>query len=737
MLARTQKSSPDTRLQDALARHDWPGLEQACRRALRKNGRQLQAHRLLGFALHRQGRSEDAVEAYRKATAYWPRDAELLVNFANILQERGLHAEAAPLLRTVCELRPHEARWWIKFAQSCYETQQHEPGYAAAEKACALATTLADQVAALNQRAIHRRELGQVREAVQDCETAIGLAPHDVANHTNRLLFMLADPTTREAELAQAARQFASIFETPLKPEWPDFADQRQGPWRRLRVGFLSPDFRTHSVMYFVEGILAQLDRRQFDVYAFYLHPGEDAITERVKRHADHFIKLAGLPVREQVRRIREEKIDLLIDLAGHTGHNGLLAMAHKAAPIQATWVGFPGTTGLSAVDYLITDAETDPPGVEPFYSERLFRLPNARLCVYRPMSRHPLWRYQPRYLVRETPALRNGYVTFGSCNNLGKLTDEVLTTWGEILRAVPDSRLLIEGKNFDKADFAEGYRERCARLGIDPQRLELVPLDPSNQYLTYHRIDVALDPYPLNGGTTSMDVLWMGVPLVAMEGNSFKSRITTGILRYLGRSEWLGRTRDDYVRIASTLASDQAALNTIRLGLRKKVENSILMREDRFNLIFADALRTMWQTWLAQDECADDVDAQSALIASWQEDKPAAWNSEPVPGVGLSPGVRLPLHEVHDKLMTLVEQCKAQAPKVTNTSGNIENPQWAELTRLAETVLTAIPHDPVALACLAEVEFAHGHADFAVTYLRYAQDALATQATEAARSSP
>ena len=722
--ARSSSVAPDaidTRLQSALLAHDWPLLEKLCQQALRKNARHLRAHRMLGFSLHKQRRTEDALTAYKRGAALWPDDAELLINYANVLLENLRNDEASPLLERACILRADHAMVWVKLAQCWYDTRQHEKGLEAAEKAVASAKNPTERVAALNQRAIHRRELGQIREAVRDSEEAIALNPLEPANHANRLLFMLADPGADAPQLTRAAREYAAVFEPGLKPQWPDFASQRHGPWRRLKVGFLSPDFRTHSVMYFVEGLLAQLDRRQFEVWAFYLYPQVDAVTERVRCHADHFVPLDGMNATAQAHAIRAQNIDILIDLAGHTGHNALLAMAHRAAPVQVSWLGYPATSGLSAMDYKFTDEVTDPPGADDQYSERLYRLPTL-FCSYRPMSRQPLWRYQPLYQVRPTPALQSGHVTFGSCNNLGKLTDEVLALWGQLLDTVPGSRLLIEGKNFDKPAFAARYRERCARLGMDEARLDLVPLDVNNQYLTYHRIDIALDPFPLTGGTTTFDLLWMGVPLVSMEGDSFKSRLSTGSLTYLGRSEWLAQNAQDYVSIAARLAADVTQLNALRLGLRQEVERSVLMREDLFNHHFGEGLRLMWLQWLAQGQHPGDPVAQSHLIESWLPDLPAEWSTPLVPGVGLAPGERVPLPEAQQRLQTLLEKARTQSP---GKNRNIGEGSWAEVTRLAEQVLDAVPQDPVALACLAEVEHAHGHTEFAVTYLRYAQEAL------------
>ncbi|MFN7156418.1 MAG: tetratricopeptide repeat protein [Acidovorax sp.] len=729
-------AATDARLQAALEAGQWELLARLCRQALRKNSRQLLAHRYLGHALDCLGRKDEAVEVYRRAAVQWPGDAELLINYGNLLLSLARNAEALPILQQVCELRPDKSVCWLILSQCCYLITRHEQGFQAALRAADLANDAAEKSAALTQKAIHRRELGQVKEAVQDCLAAIALTPHDHANHTNRLLFMLADPDADAASLARAAREFALVFEPALQSRWPDHADRGGQPWRRLRIGFLSPDFRVHSVMYFVEGLLAQLDRRQFEVFAFYLFPRDDQVTARVQHHADHFVRLAGMNGAQQAQAIREHGIDILIDLAGHTGHNGLLAMAHKPAPVQVSWLGFPATTGLSAVDYKFTDEVTDPQGAEDQYTEQLYRLPTLFAC-YRPMSRNPLWRYQPRYLVRPTPALSNGFITFGSCNNLGKLTDDVLRLWGLILQEVPGARLLIEGKNLDDPGFASAYRARCQALGLDPERLDLLALSGDNQYLTYHCIDIALDPFPLTGGTTTCDVLWMGVPVVSMVGESFKSRIGVGLLTYLGHTELLASSSEDYVRIACTLAGDVQALNHLRLGLRNEMENSPLMREDAFNHHFADGLRAMWLQWLATSAHPGDPAAQQAAMAEWLRDRPAEWTTPPAPGVGVKPGQRISVAEAHQRLQNLVEMAKASA--FAPASGGegaapITDRHWIAVTGLAEMVLNAVPHDPVALACLAEVENAHGHPDFAVTYLQYAMRTLERQA-QAARA--
>ncbi len=712
------------KLKTALECLDWQLLTRLCQQTLRKDPEHVSAHRFLGFSLSKQHRTDEALNAFRRALVYLPDDAELLANFGHFLTDQAQNLEALPLLEKLCRLSPGKAVCWSELAYCCYAIGRHEKGFEAAEKAAELAVDPNEKLAALIQKAIHRRELGQVKEAVLDCEAAIELNPFGVAGYTNRMLFMLADPSTSPEQLYKASRAYAEVFEQPLIAQWPDFRHQAGGPWRRLHIGFLSPDFRSHPVMYFLEGLLAQLDRRQFEISSFYLYPADDTVTKRVQRHSDQFFKLADKTTNEQIQTIRDARIDILIDLAGHTGHNGLLVLARKAAPLQISWLGYPATTGLQAVDYKFTDEVTDPPDSDSQYSEKLYRMPTFFAC-YRPLIREPLWRYQPRYQVRSTPALENGYITFGSCNNLGKLTDDVLKLWGQILEALPNAHLLIEGKNLGESQFREQYVLRCENLGIDSRRLILVDLNGFNQYLTYHRIDIALDPFPLTGGTTSFDLLWMGVPLVSMVGDSFKSRMGTGLLTYLNKEAWLANNHEEYIKIALGLAQDISKLNAIRMGMREEMEKSALMRDDLFCNHFGNGLRTIWLHWLANTIYPGNAKEQTRQIRDWQTAKPIAWQKRAAPEVGWSNGNRISLSQAHELLIKALDAAKFALPQVTQSGGLISHKCWIEVTERAEKILTSVPHDAVALACLAEVEHAHGHTDFAVTYLRYAQKAM------------
>lgn len=705
----------------ALTAKAWLELERLCRKTLRRRPLDTHAHRYLGFSLHKQGFTREALAEFARSTKLVPEDAELRINYCKLLLELGRPGDALPHAEAATQLMPSHSLLWSTLAASCYETSLHERGYAAANRAIELASTTEEHFLAYNQRAIHGRELGHIKQAVEDSIHGIRIAPDNIVNHTNRMLFMLADPDTTAHDIREAAEEFSAAIEKPLRTNWPTYSERNRDPWRRLRIGFLSADFRVHSVMVFAEGLIANLDRRQFELYGFYLHPQQDYITERTKKHLDHFVDIHKLDTAERVKCIQEHGIDILIDLAGHTAYHGLGTMAHKPAPVQASIIGFPGTTGLTAVDYFISDQVTDPEDAQADYVETLLRMP-MRPCTYRPLSRNPLWRYQPAYQVQPAPALRNGYVTFGSCNNLGKVTDRVLQTWGAILRKVPGSRLLIEGKGFELPDFTQRYIERCRELGIEEDRLILIPREYRNQYLTYHRVDIALDTFPMTGGATSLDVVWMGLPVVAMLGRSHMGRITAGVLHCLNRSEWLAQDEQSYIDIACELARDLNALNDLRLGLRDAVEQSSLLRDELVCPMFGVALRSMWHRWVSLMEAPNDPATQDAMCEQWAQTPPEFLTHRAIDSIGIAPGVRVSRAQARNQLLEMLEVAKQSAAPVP---GQPLAGKWKVATEFAEHLLCAFPHDPIALTALSEIEQHCGNLAFAMTYMQFATKAL------------
>ncbi len=686
-----------------------------CQQMLLEDPRSRFACTNLGVLRSRAGRYDEAIALYRAGLDKSPEDSCLHGNIARALCERRQWADAYLHAKKGTELDPANVTAWVNLSWACIMLGWWSEAEYAARRTLKLNP---DELIAMNNLASAVKEQGRVHEAAGLYREVITRNPSFVLGHGNLLLTLQYDERASGEEIIKAARNFATVFEAPLQPAWPHHATL-PAPWRRLRVGFFSPDFNDHSVMYFAEPVLAGLDRQQFEVVCYYLYPAGsgDHITERVKRMSDRFVYLGGCTPDEQARLVQDDGIDILIEMAGHTGKNGLLTMARKPAPVQVTWLGYPGTTGLYAIDWRITDsvADVEPPfgsnlpALQEQYSEKLVLLPPP-FCVYRPCIRNPLQRYWPQYQITPAPAATNGFITFGSCNNLAKLTPNVLEAWGKLLRLLPTARLLIEGQGFGNLEAAQAYREKCAGHGIDPQRLDLIVREGKNQYLTYHRIDIALDPFPLTGGTTSFDALWMGVPLVTMEGDSFRSRMSMSLLAAAELSEWITKDEEEYITIAAGLAADIPALNARRLQQRQRIERSPLMDETRFVRLFEKALRQAWLKWCAEKLAPDNPQRQfQQWLQEWPQQQPAE------PQVYLAPGELISLSAARKRLGELFTA-------VTDENG------WQEVIRLAVLILESIPKEPMALAALAEADYALGNLQAAISYLSHAVDAAPQQ---------
>jgi protein O-GlcNAc transferase len=357
-------------------------------------------------------------------------------------------------------------------------------------------------------------------------------------------------------------------------------------------VGYLSPDFREHSTGYFVEGLLAGHDRGAVEVFCYSSGRAADGVTARLKEHFACFRNVVGMSDRSAAELIRRDGIDVLVDLAGHTGENRLLILAYKAAPVQVTYLGYPNTTGMTAIAYRLTDALADPPGegVER-YSEKLVRLPGSFLC-YRPVEDAPE--------AGEPPAARQGSVTFGCFNAQAKINLPLVEQWSRILRRVARSSLIV--KNASLADGAT--RDRLAGMfgvcGVGVERLELLgrTATPAQHLAVYRRVDIALDTFPYHGTTTTCEALWMGVPVVTLAGAVHRSRVGVSLLRSVGLPELVAGSWDEYVEIAAGLAGDRGRLVELRAGMRERMRESRLMDGAGLAREVEGAYRDMWRRW-------------------------------------------------------------------------------------------------------------------------------------------
>lgn len=600
---------------------------------------------------HRSGRVAEAESLYRRILALSPDDARVWHLLGMLLHQCGRRTESLPSLRRALELSPDVAVYHCDLAGVLGSTGDHRQAVVHLQRAISLDPTLPevhenlavayeflgrldeaigshrealrlrpDYAAAHNHLGNVFRRLGRIREAVDCHRKAIALRPQYAAAYSN-LASALAEQGDQEGavccrrkaveleptnasehsallytlhyhpaptpqilleEARQWARRHAHRLQVPQHVNAPD-------PERRLRVGYASPDFRGHTVPRLIAPVLTSHDRSQVEVYCFSSVQYPDRVTERLRSMADEWRDLSKLADDAAAELIRALRIDILVDLAGHWADNRMTLMARKPAPIQVQ-IGYPGTTGLDAMDYRISDPYSDPPGqTDAHYAEKLLLLPECAWC-YEPDARSPP--------VAPLPALSAGYVTFGCLNNPVKVTDATLQLWSRILAAVPRSPLMLlsaEGRE------DVGLFHRLRRLGIDPTRVDPIWRQARDAYMgLFNRIDIALDPFPYNGETTTCDGLWMGVPLVTLAGDSCRARRGVSHLKNLGLPELVGDGPDDYVRIACDLARDTPRLEQLRGELRERMATSSITNGKRYTRHLEDAYRNIWRRWCA-----------------------------------------------------------------------------------------------------------------------------------------
>ena len=363
--------------------------------------------------------------------------------------------------------------------------------------------------------------------------------------------------------------------------------NNRRDPQRCLKVGYVSPDFRHHSCRYFLEPLLAHHDKNVVEVYAYAELVREDAATVRYQGYADHWVPTLGMSDDALSERIRADGIDILVDLAGHTAKNRLAVFARKPAPVSLSWLGFGYTTGLTAVDYLLTDTASVPEGSESLFSETPWRLATPGYA-YRPA--------EGMGQVGTLPALTRGHITFGTLTRAVRINPLTIRVWAEILKQVEGARLVIDSSNFQSAAMQDALAEKFAAHGIARERLAIGYHSPPWDVL--RGLDIGLDCFPHNSGTTLFETLYMGAPFVTLAGRPSVGRLGSSILEGVGHPEWIAHTEDDYVEIAVALASDLSKLAALRGGLRHEMESGPLMDEAGFARKVEAAYREMWVKW-------------------------------------------------------------------------------------------------------------------------------------------
>lgn len=569
----------------------------------------------LGNVLRRLHRLEDAELALKRAIAINPNYPPGHANLGLVYKDMGRFSEAETCYLTALKLDPKMTGVYTNLGVVLAELKQYDAAEEAYKKAPRLPPTLTnwgnllrlrgqitDSVGflqqavsmdptyaeALNNLAISLQIARRVEDSSKCFARLLTLRPDDQAAASNYLMSLnYIDRFTPES-IFEEHRRFGVKFDRSA-----GLIKTIDPSPRRLRIAYLSPDFRNHSVAWFIESILQSHDRTQFEVVCYVDVRSPDATTARLKNLVEHWIPVHTLSEEQLVNRIIDDRIDILVDLAGHTSGNRLGVFAHKPAALQVTYLGYPNTTGLPAMDYRLTDEIADPPGLaDTLHVEKLYRLPRAFLCYKPPI-------FMPD--VSPPPAAESDVITFGSFNNVAKLSDSSLTLWAKVLNRVEHSRLLLKAPNLGDVGLQKSITHQFAAHGISADRVVFRDYEPSFQaHLgAYGHVDIALDPLPYNGTTTTIEALLMGVPVVTVAGRTHVSRVGASILSAMQMNECIAADADQFVELASVLASDRVKLGELRAGLRERLLKSPLVDAAGFTRELENAYRVLWQARL------------------------------------------------------------------------------------------------------------------------------------------
>ena len=565
------------RLDEAVASHD---------KAIQFKPDYADAYNNRGIALKDLGLLDEALTSYDKAIQFKPDYADAYNNRGNTLKELGQLDEAIKNYGKAIQCRPDYAEAHNNRGNALKHLGQLNEALRSYDKAIQLKPDFAE--AYINQGAA-LKDLGLLDEAIAGYEKAIQLRPDYEDAYSNLLMTLNYTPNLNVIDHIATARKFGEFATEKAQIHFSTY--QCLPTPERLRVGFVSGDLRNHPVGYFLESILSSIDSSKIELIAYPTTPTVDALSERIKPSFSVWKPIYGQTDEAAANMIYADGVHVLLDLSGHTADNRLPMFGCKPSPVQVSWLGYFATTGLNEMDYLLGDPHVTPPQDDDHFTEKVWRLPETRWCFTPPDVDIDI-----DIEVSAPPGLNQGYVTFGCFSNLTKINDQVVALWTKVLEAVPDSRLLLKAKQLRDPLVQESIIQRFAALGINSKRISLEESEDRQKYFAaYNRIDITLDPFPFTGGTTSVESLWMGVPLITLAGNSLISRQGVGVLTNAALSDWIADDEESYLAKAIIFASDLDKLTRLRASLRSQVLASPLFDAPRFARNFENALWAMW----------------------------------------------------------------------------------------------------------------------------------------------
>ena len=524
---------------------------EAFEKALQLEQTSFQALEGMAVVHHMQNRFSDAIACYEKCLSMHPHDVISWNNLGSAFWSLGRYAKALSCFRRAIEIDPESAYSFRNFGRA-------------------------------------QQSLGDFDAAIDAFRHALKIKP-DYAEAFSSLLFCLSHMESADpSKTYDAHRAFGERFETPLSNRTRFRHENAPEPSRRLRLGFVSADLYHHAVAHFIEPIWESLNRDAFEILVYANRAHEDQTTLRLKKLADDWAAVNGLSDEALTRRIRQDRVDILFDLSGHTPDNRLLVFARKPAPVQVSWIGYPNTTGLRAMDYRIVDCFVAPPGMlDRYFTETLLYVPSAG--AFKPVESAPQ--------VNPLPALKRGHITFGSFNRVNKLGKSVIPLWSRVLSSIRGSRLLVGA--VDDPELQDGITQSFWRCGIAEDRLDFRPKRPVYEYLAmHHEVDILLDTFPYTSGTVANHGLWMGVPTLTLAGRTMPQRLSAAHLGRAGLGEWAAESEDDYVAEACYWSDHVNELARLRSRLRDQLRNSPLRKPDAVTAGIEVALRQVWEKW-------------------------------------------------------------------------------------------------------------------------------------------
>jgi len=537
----------------------WSGAATAYRKALEIDPANAAAWQALATAEQDCNRLDEAQAAFERSLQIAP-GGEATIGYAYLLSRRDETERAANLLLAYLQRAPHSAL----AAVALFHVLQKGGELSRAEGACRMAL--------------------QINQAYEDQRLPPPLLPHVHSNLLVRLPFLPGyDSAAIHQELCRWDRQHSKPLQRCIQPH-----TNQRSPSRRLRVGYVSPNFNNHCQVFFMMPLLAAHDHSRLEVFCYSDVASADVLTDHLRLHADVWRETRGMPNERLAELIRQDGIDILVDLTMHMEGNRLLVFARKPAPVQVCWLAYPGTTGLTTMDYRLTDPFLDPPGhFDDCYSESSIRLLET------------FWCYDPLVLetdVTPLPALQSGHITFGNFNGIDKLNESVVKLWSGVLKAVNGSRMTLL---MHKGKVRQRILDWFAECGVESQRITLVETQPRLPYMKeYQKIDLVLDTVPYNGHTTSLDAYWMGVPVITLVGQTVVGRAGLSMLQNLGLTDLIANTPEEFLSIAVEQSRDLVRLKELRGSLRQRMQCSPLMNFQRFSRNMESAYRWMWEQW-------------------------------------------------------------------------------------------------------------------------------------------